>query len=490
LEQPLNHTIPCPVSDSDDRDRPALFDHNGLISYSDLDKVIDIVGGNLKRFDIGPGDIVAVLDDNSLSYAVLFFAAMRYRFTLMPLNTRLTEIDWQSQIDNAGCRLVAVGSDYRGAVSHIKVEKVDFRELLTGADIVVDNSRKRFVNLDRDALVIHTSGSSAKPRGVVLTWGNLYYSALGAASVLDYRPGDNWLAVLPFFHVGGISILFRAILGGNGVHILPRFDPESIMALADDDKIQYLSLVPTMLHELLLADEKNRLSRLKSIVVGGAAWGESLKKEAVRRQLPVLTTYGMTETASMVTLLSPDAPADKLTTSGRVLPYRELKIVDSDGKKVEKKISGRIVVRGEVLFSRYLNGHQRQFDSEGWFVTGDIGFMDRQGFLTVTGRSDRIIVSGGENIDLDLIEKEIEKIDGLAGVAVVARRDKKWGQRPVAAVALSDRSLTAKRILELLGKTLPSIMLPDRIIIVDKIPLTPAGKYDRQELIRLFSGGE
>jgi acyl-CoA synthetase (AMP-forming)/AMP-acid ligase II len=194
----------------------------------------------------------------------------------------------------------------------------------------------------------------------------------------------------------------------------------------------------------------------------------------------------MTETTSMVTLLDKSDCPDLWTTAGRVLPYREVAIIDNDGKPSPVGWPGRIMIRGEVVSRRHLGEPERQRLPDEWFDTGDIGAMDSSGYLTVAGRRDNIIVSGGENIDLTRIETVLNAVSGIKGSVVISREDEKWGHRPVAFVELYDENISEGRIREELAVDLPRFMLPDRIVIVRSLPLTVGGKYDRTALPRLY----
>ncbi len=482
MGQPVIKSIRCPIraAASSDPDRTALTDNRQSLTYAQLDAAINGAVKYIQQRGIASGDVVAVLDSNSNSYAILFHAAFRLGFILMPLNTRLTKSEWQQQMEDAGCRLLIAGDQFPRGKQFSDIESYSWEEIVSDHHPTESKASKEELSLDREAMIIFSSGSSGASRGVILTWKNLYYSAVGAEAALGYSSGDSWLATLPFFHIGGISILFRAALAGCGVHIFDKFRQDKILEIIDSKRGPCLSVVPTMLRALISADNDHRLNDLKAIIVGGAPMDESLRRKCKDLNLPILTTYGMTETSSMVTLLPINHLRDKISTAGIVLPHRKIKIA-------EPGEDGPILVRGEVLFSRYLNQTDPVVDSQGWFNTGDIGRIDNDGYLTVTGRAGRFIISGGENIDLNQIEQAITALDGITGAVVLSRKDKKWGERPVAIVQVADDRMTENQIKGRLDKTLAQIKIPDRIVIVHKLPLTGSGKYDRQALHDKYS---
>ncbi|NMC43301.1 MAG: acyl--CoA ligase [candidate division Zixibacteria bacterium] len=480
----MNRLIACPlrIAARTTPDRIALSDPDRSMTFAEWDAA---AVGTVESFQAGgilPGQAVAVLGRNSIDYAVLFFAALRYGLILTPLNTRLTVADWRQQLSAVHCRLVVADREFQPQAIDLGIPSVSMTNIIAGTAADVDRDVEVEMPPDRDALLIFSSGSTGRPRGVVLTGGNLYFSALGLATILPPGPEDVWLAVLPFFHIGGISILYRAALGACGVHIRPCFDAADVLETLAPARITLLPLVPTMLGELLAADSANLLRGLKAIIVGGAAFDASLRREAEAKRLPILTTYGQTETASMVTILDKSDRPELWSTAGRVLPYREIMIASDDGEPVPAGTMGRILVRGEVVAGRLLAGLQVRCRPEDWFDTGDNGVMNASGYLKVMGRGDSIIVSGGENIDLTRIEAILTGVSGVKGAVVLARADKKWGHRPVAFVEPSGEDISEERIREELGAQLPRFMHPDRIIIVRPLPLTATGKYDRAAL--------
>ncbi len=488
MEKPVTGSIPCPIRTRarSSPDRTAIADRDTAVSYGELDHLISRTIESLEQTGIVRGNVVAVLGFDSIFYAVLFYASIRAGFTLMPLNCRLTESDWHSQLESANAGLCVFDNHYKKYSASLNVPLMNITDLLP--ERIQPSASVSNVDfdcaLDRDALIIFSSGSTGEARGTVLTLSGVYHSALGVIESLQLKPDDSWLAVLPFYHVGGISILLRTALAGCRAYIMSRFDPHEVIRAIGESGLSYVSLVPTMLRDLLQIDDANVLTACKGIVLGGAGWDESLREECVGRDLPILTTYGLTETSSMVTLLPQGSSPDKVTTAGIALPHREVRIVDDSGRAMSPRETGHIAVRGPVLFNRYLNNPASPLDPDGWFVTDDLGRLDEDGYLTVIGRADSIITSGGENIDLNRIEHELSSLPAVTGAVVMARHDDHWGQRPVAFVEVSDDRLTESSILETLSGRLPKIMIPDRIIVVDRLPVTGSGKYDRRTLRR------
>lgn len=461
-------SISCPIralAQSDPK-RIALEHDGQQVPYLYLDRLVDSAVAVLNSSGIKPGDVVAVLSDNSIEYALLFFAAMRSGFILMPLNSRLKLNDYKEQMELAGCRLLIFQKKYADRIVNLDCQSISI-EQIGSAQKTKQSDAKLSIDLNADGLIMFSSGSRTKARGVVLSWANLYYSALGIQERLDLDAHNSWLATLPFYHIGGISILFRSMLGGFGSIIFDRFDPEQILKAIQSHPASYLSVVPTMLDDLISFDRNGTLKKAKGIIVGGDGLNRKVRRKLKEVHLPVMTTYGMTETGSMVTLASITDFEKRPGGSGKVLPYRKINVSDSN----------EILVGGKSVAVRYL-GSDTGLAENGFFATGDLGRMDDDGNLIVTGRSDDMIISGGENIDLNRITNALLKLPSIQNAVAIGRDDPKWGQRPIAFVELNDKEISAEKIIELLRAELPSIYIPDGIIIVDQLPKTGSGKYD------------
>lgn len=301
---------------------------------------------------------------------------------------------------------------------------------------------------DRPATVVFTSGSAGEPKAALHTFGNHYYSARGSNENIALASGDRWLLPLPLYHVGGLGVLFRCLLAGAAV-VLP--DPGSPVGREiSHHAATHASLVSTQLLRLL--QEERLPESLGAVLLGGSAMPPSLLDEAVRRGLPVHTSYGLTEMASQVTTTPPGSPQRALHTSGKVLPHREVS-VSGDGE---------VLVRGETLFAGYVEGEElrRPLDSGGWLRTGDLGELDGEGYLTVRGRRGNMFVSGGENVQPEEVESALLRLPGVQAAVVVPVPDEVFGARPVAFVRAGGES--PEHLAEALETVLPRFKIPVR----------------------------
>lgn len=310
-----------------------------------------------------------------------------------------------------------------------------------------------------DMTILHTSGTTGKPKVVPLTEDNWKAAVEASASHLDHTSADEWLIAMPLHHVGGLSVLFRSAFVGGRIRMLPEFDAAEF-ADALSSGVTIASVVPTMLRRVLDHDQRS-YEGLKAVLVGGGPIPEGILEEAVGRGLPVLPTYGMTETCGQVATLK---PRSSLKYKVDLLPGVEARI-DSDG---------RIALRGPQVFGGYLFSEKRHRD--GWFVTGDLGEIDSDGRLRVLGRADDVIVTGGENVDPVRIETWARSVGGVDEVMVVGIPSSKWGSE---IVCLYVGDVLPAGLEESARSALEDFEVPKRWVKVDAIPKSALGKPDR-----------
>jgi len=333
-----------------------------------------------------------------------------------------------------------------------------------GGATVVGPSPETTHAVDAD-LVVFTSGTTGVPRGVRLTRANLAAAASASAEHLGYDADDDWLLAMPLHHVGGLSIVVRQMFTGGVVTVLPEFDPSSFAA-AMRGGVTMVSVVPTMLLRLL---EFGPFTGLRAVLVGGGPIPEGLLEDAATLGLPVLPTYGMTETFGQVATLKPGAPLER---RAHPLPGVELRI----------ETDGRIAVKGEQVSPGYVGEPDRESP---WFVTNDLGELDSDGALRVVGRADTVIITGAENVDPEYVESVIRSHSGVDDTVVVGVPDDEWGQR---LVCLYEG--VADDLADWAAERLPGFMVPKEWVKVSALPRTVIGKPDREAARSLSLGGD
>ena len=471
----------------------AFYDSIHSVSFQEAEIRILRMARWLSMLGTEGGDRIGVLSQNSIDYAIGVYAISRIGASLVPLNLRLTEKDWKQQVELCRCGMILSDKNHYDRARSLGLPAYMFEDgFQTSANSKaekVEGLISKKIILAKEASVIFTSGSKGIPKGVILSNGNYYYNALASNLNVKLAAGDCWLLALPLYHVGGISILHRCALAGASVYITHGFNGEEVNGLIEASRISHLSLVPTMVQRLMeSAGNKPTPGTVKVILVGGAPVPENMVEKIRQYRLPVLTTYGMTESASQITTMSPHDPAEKLSTSGKPLKYVQLRIVDSDGKDLPPSAQGEIMVKGKTLFKGYLNRNvRRKRHDDRWFVTGDKGYLDSDGYLTVTGRIDDMFVSGGENIYLGEIEVEAASYPDIGVCAVLAVDDREWGKRPVLFVEPRQTvNFNEQDMAAYLKTRLPRIKIPDKIIPLNRLPRTAIGKIDYTALRHLY----
>ncbi len=359
-----------------------------------------------------------------------------------------------------GIEVVRPGLDIQSVIDLLAV-------MSKGSAVVTGAVETAAIDPSDAASVLFTSGTSGRPKGVRLTIDNWEAAASASMQHLGHGPADTWLLALPLHHVAGLSILVRSAFAGGAVRMLPGFDPVTF-ATHLRRGVTVASMVPTMMSRVIDVDP-GPYEGLKAILLGGGPIPDRVLDRAGVAGLPVLPTYGLTETAGQVATLKPGAP---LENKAHPLPGVFLRI-DPDH---------RIAVRGPMLSPGYVGEPDR--GAEDWLVTGDLGTIDDDGALRVTGRADTIIVSGGENIDPAVVEAALLGVVGVKDALVAGLSSEEWGMEVVCLyVGQADPALVETE----LRQVLPGFMVPKRWQQVATLPMTPMGKPDRDEAARSFS---
>jgi O-succinylbenzoic acid--CoA ligase len=427
-------------------ERPALITAGGSTSYGQLAAGAARTARRLAALGVGEGDRVATTLPPGVAFAELLHALPLLGGSLVPLNTRLTAAERRWQLEDSGARLC-------------------FEEPLSGAE--ADVELRRELDPDAEHSVIYTSGTTGQPTPVSLTHRNHTASALASAWNLGVDPDDRWLCVLPLFHVGGMAILLRSAIYGTAAVVHQSFDAERVSRAFGDGEISLASLVPTMLRRLVEAG-LDSAPALRALLLGGGPVPRDLLEWAAERGLPVLQTYGMTETSSQIATLGAAEAVKRSGSAGRPLPGVELSI-SSEG---EILVNGQMVARGALD------------PDDGWLHTGDRGRLDDDGYLWVEGRLKDVVVTGGENVACAEVERVLEEHPSVVEAAVTGLPDEEWGELVAAFVVVADgRRLDEPELIGHCRERLAGYKVPRELRAVEALPRNAAGKLLRQELV-------
>lgn len=334
------------------------------------------------------------------------------------------------------------------------------------------------------AVVVATSGSTGQPKGVALTAAALRASAAGSLARIGARPGQRWLCCLPPFHVAGLQVLVRSLLSGAEPVVSDGADAETIAAAAVAG-CAFASLVPTQLRRLL--DAGAPLAALDTILLGGAAPPPGLVAGARAAGARVVTTYGMSETCGGCVYDGLPLDGVRLRTAAGVPPAAAPPAAGGGGDRAAADAAGRIGIAGPVLLAGYWPpGSRAATDDEGWFWTSDLGRLDSSGRLTVRGRADDVINTGGEKVIPGEVEAVLGTIRGVRDVVVIGVPDSEWGEVVTAVVVPADPAEPPglARLQDAARGSLPRYAAPRRLLVMAEIPVLPSGKPDRLALRR------
>ena len=407
----------------------------------------------LYRTGIRQGDAVAIQCENSPQFAELVLSCWQLGAVVIPISTRYPPPMVTSILEDFKVRAFFSSDDLKTVAT--KTESFLMNDFVGPgrSDWTPVPFDKNKFDLQAEASIILTSGSAIKPKAVLHTLGNHYFSALGAHDNMPFGPGDTWLASLPMYHISGFSLITRALLHGGTLTFPPAKQPlaESIQ----QHDMTHLSLVPTQLIQLL--EDSACITKLKgmaAILLGGAPLPLNLIQKAIALELPIYRTYGSTEMASQITTTHAIDCCNSNNSAGYPLNYRKVKLSPD----------GEIRVKGRVLFKGYVSENRvtLPLDDDGFFATGDIGYFDDGNRLYLTGRKDLMFISGGENIHPEEIEQAIVQLESVEQVVVVPVEDARLLYRPVAFVK-TKKSLEFDdaRAKEVLQDRLESFKIPD-----------------------------
>lgn len=471
--------------------RVAVIGGGETWTFKELAEKTRVTAGRLASLGVKPGDHVAVLMANGLHTIRIIHALSYLGAVLVPLNTRLapTEITWQ--LDNVEATWLLYDEKHQKQVQKLR-EGNDRRVSLVEIDRqpILTFPFQKYLSLDQTHSIMYTSGTTGYPKGVILTYGNHWWSASGSVLNLGLQMDDRWLLCVPLFHMSGLSILMRSVIYGIAVVLQEQFDPEEANQSIMNDGVTLMSVVTVMLSRMIEVLGTNSYpAAFRCMLLGGGPAPQSLLETCKAKGIPVFQTYGLTETASQIVTLSPEESLRKLGSAGKPLFPAELRI--QEGKRICKaKEEGEIVVRGPNVTQGYWKKPEatQQVIQDGWLHTGDIGYMDEEGFLYVLDRRKDLFISGGENVYPAEVEAVLLAHPAVAEAGVTGWKSEEWGHVPIGFVKVK-KKVTAEELIHHCRSRLAPYKVPVRMMMVDELPRNAAGKLLRHRLPSLLPKG-
>ncbi|MDF1509366.1 o-succinylbenzoate--CoA ligase [Robertmurraya sp. DFI.2.37] len=456
-------------------------------TYKELYELAYRKAGYLQKLGVEKGDYVACLLKSHLDTIVILVSLQLIGGVAVLLNNRLTADELMWQLNDSKADLLITEREFVEKISVVasQLDKLTivWKETIDAIPFE-EPAILEEIELQAVCTVMYTSGTTGNPKGVLQTYGNHWWSATGSALNLGIQEEDSWLCAVPLFHISGYSILMRSLIYGMKLVLHDSFQPDEVIKAIKDEKVTIMSVVTTMMTRLLDALGEEKLpTTFRCMLLGGGPAPLSVLEQCVERNIPIYQTYGMTETSSQIVTLAPEYSIEKLGSAGKPLFPSQLKIIAADGSEVGAYQSGEIIVKGPNVTRGYLHReheHEKYF-LDGWFKTGDIGYLDKDGFLFVQDRRSDLIISGGENIYPAEIEGVITSHPQIEDAGVIGIADPKWGQVPVAFV-LTKADLTEEEVKEYCKGKVANYKLPKKIYFVEQIPRNASRKLLRRAL--------
>jgi long-chain acyl-CoA synthetase len=482
-------------------DRPLLRIGSLELSYRQVDVMSGRVAAGLRAAGLQRGDTLAMQLPNLPEFVFAYFGALKAGVTVVPLNPLLKAPEVAYHLQDSGARLLVTFDAFAGEAAKGAAEADDARVFVVGSPVegtspfddlygAEDGGDIEPINSDDTAVIIYTSGTTGRPKGAELTHFQMYMAATVAADTFGYRTDDVSMAVLPLFHVFGLSSVMNcAIRSGATLVLVPRFEVGAVLDAIEQHRVTVFCGVPTMFVALLHADLTGRdVSSLRVCVSGGASIpGEVLKGfEAVYPGAPVLEGYGLSETCALATF-NRSAEDRRVMSIGKRMWGVEIRVVDSHDHELPTGPDsvGEIVLRGHNVMKGYRGRPEATEDAMrgGWFHTGDLGYQDEDGFFYIVDRKKDLVIRGGFNVYPREIEEVLHEHPAVREAAVIGRPDARLGEEVVAFIALKKGTpATPEEVIAFCKERLAAYKYPREVVVLDELPKGGTGKVLKAEL--------
>jgi len=512
----LNTTEFLMITSSIAPDRTAIVFEGKRFTFSQLNERANRFANALMGLGVEKGDRVAILQVNCNQYVEAYFGVAKMGAIFVPLNFRAKKEELLHMLKHSESSVLLVGERYAEMVNSMRPAlplvkhyisldgkqkgMLDYEELLataSGEEVFTD------ISDDDVTILMYTAGTTGLPKGVPLTHNSFGIYVMENVTPADLELEETNLLTMPLYHVAGMQAVLAAIYGGRSLAMMRQFEVNEWLETVQRERANRAMLVPTMLKRVIDHPDLSKydLSSLKVITYGAASMPFEVIKKAIGLfpGISFINAFGQTETASTITTLGPEdhiikgTEAEKekklrrLTCSiGRPMSDVEMKIVDEKGNDLPPPAVGEIVARCPRVMSGYWKDPEKTakaIDKNGWLHTGDMGYMDEEGYFYLAGRGDDLIIRGGENISPDEVENTLYAHPAIEEAAVIGISSEEWGQEPRAIVVLKEgKTATAEEIMEFCRQRLASFKRPRSVVFIDELPRTSTGKVLKRVL--------
>lgn len=478
----------------------ALWYEGRELTFREWDDRAERVAGAFHELGVRRGDRVGLLVMNSPELLECIFGLARLGAIVVPLNWRLAPPELSYIANDAGLGTLVYGAEFAETVNAVRAElpastyvavgdgapsgDLGYEALLAGAPEAPPP-----VGADDDPLVImFTSGTTGRPKGAVLTHGNLFYDACSVRFSLDWRADERMIVALPLFHIGALMLVIIGVQAGSTTVLMREFDPGRFLELVPELQVTSFFSVPAMLNFMLQVPQfaETDLSSLRWALCGAAPVPVPLIRAWAERSIAIQQIYGLTECAGGAVLLGPERALEKAGSTGLPLFHTSIRVIDAEGRDVETGETGEVLISAPHVMREYWNDAEATAAAirEGWLHTGDLGTLDDEGYLTIVERKKDLIISGGENIYPAEVESVLVTLPQLAEAAVIGVPDDTWGEAVCVVARLKEgETLTLEEVAAHCAGKLGRYKIPRKLVLTEEpLPRTPSGKVLKRAL--------
>ena len=488
--------------------RLAIVNRHRRFTYKEFNRRCNRLANALRDSGVRPGDRVSSLLQNGNEQLELIFAVAKLGAIFLPINFRLTVPEIEYIIQDSGARTFFYHAEFAHLTEGLQKvvhfdtvvycgrsstcdDDAEYEGLLAAAS---DEEINATVNPDDVALLMYTSGTTGRPKGAMLTHANHAWNVFHTTQRLPIQADTVALGVAPMFHIGGTSVtVLPTLFQGGTVVTLPEFDAVKVLEATEQEKITALFCVPSMWQMIVeeLENKKYDLSSVEFLMTGAAPTPMSILKYFQSRDLPIYEGFGMTELAPLVSILDKWDCERKNGSVGYPAFHVDVRIIDDNGQDMPATEIGEILCRGPNMMKGYWNKPEATAEAlrGGWYHSGDLGYLDDEGYLYVVDRKKDMIISGGENVYPAELEQAIYGHEAVAEVAVIGIPHEKWQEVPAACIVLKEgASLTENELIEFCNECLARFKVPKTVFFMDELPKSGAGKILKTELRKMHGG--
>ncbi len=489
-------------------DQEALVFGATRLSYRDLNREANRVAHALRGLGVRTGDRVGVLLMNSPRFCQLYFGLAKLGAVLVTLNWRLAppELEWICR--HAGVstlvferEFAAVAETLHGAGAaerYVSTDGVgtDWAVSLDALTAAAPDGEPAPGGGDDDPLLImYTSGTTGRPKGAVITHANVFWGSVTVALTLDFRAGDRVLIVMPLYHIGALDYLTICVHRGCTAVLMRAFEPRAMLETIRAERVDTFLAVAAMLQALReVPGFDQAVASVRWLLCGAAPVPVPLIEEYARRGITIQQSYGLTETTGPAAVLGPERAREKAGSTGTAFFHTEIRVVDEAGRDVPPRRVGEVLVRGAHVIRQYWRDPEGSAEAirDGWLHTGDLAWLDEEGFLYIADRKTDMIISGGENIYPAEVESVLSGYPAIAEAAVIGVPDARWGEAPRAIVVpRPGAALSPEEVVAFCQGKLARYKIPKSVVVsAEPLPRNPTGKILKRVLRETHGAAE